>query len=334
MKNDLSLHKVLINKRVQGWVRPADWLPMPDIPAGEQKVVMLVGIHSDVPDMPQMMSANGNYTVDWGDGSAPQDVSGGSICGHLYNYAALPQNTLCSRGYKQVFITVVPSGASNLTGITLRNTHNMHFAVLDISIRGQYLTSITLQAYKYLERFRFFGPANLTSRLTFSNAPLGEVFFEDPRFTVIDYMFRSSGIKKIDINLAGKTLTNAEYMAENCYRLESVNLHGASISGSCRSAFYNCNFLGEVVGINVENATNLLSMFYSCYILRRANITGIALNISFADCLLHRPELVEIFNNLKTVSGQTITITNNPGAAALTAAERAIATDKGWTITG
>ena len=50
---------------------------------------------------------------------------------------------------------------------------------------------------------------------------------------------------------------------------------------------------------------------------------------------LGRTELVEIFNNLGTASGaQTIVITNCLGAAALTAPERAIATGKGWTITG
>jgi hypothetical protein len=50
--------------------------------------------------------------------------------------------------------------------------------------------------------------------------------------------------------------------------------------------------------------------------------------------MLSAPELVEIFNNLVTTTGQTITISGNWGASLLTPAERAIATGKGWTITG
>jgi hypothetical protein len=49
---------------------------------------------------------------------------------------------------------------------------------------------------------------------------------------------------------------------------------------------------------------------------------------------LGQAELVEIFNNLATVSGQTITISGNWGASLLTAGERAIAINKGWTIAG
>jgi hypothetical protein len=45
-------------------------------------------------------------------------------------------------------------------------------------------------------------------------------------------------------------------------------------------------------------------------------------------------ELVEIFNNLATVVGQTITISGNWGASLLTAPERAIATGKGWVLVG
>jgi hypothetical protein len=49
---------------------------------------------------------------------------------------------------------------------------------------------------------------------------------------------------------------------------------------------------------------------------------------------LGQAELVEIFTNLATVVGQTITISGNWGASLLTAPERAICTDKGWTLVG
>jgi hypothetical protein len=56
------------------------------------------------------------------------------------------------------------------------------------------------------------------------------------------------------------------------------------------------------------------------------------INISFTN--LSQAALVQVFNDLPTVTSKTINITSATGAAALTAGERAIATGKGWTITG
>ena len=49
---------------------------------------------------------------------------------------------------------------------------------------------------------------------------------------------------------------------------------------------------------------------------------------------LGQAALVQVFNDLPTIVSKTINITGCSGAAALTAPERAIATGKGWTITG
>jgi hypothetical protein len=48
---------------------------------------------------------------------------------------------------------------------------------------------------------------------------------------------------------------------------------------------------------------------------------------------MQRTELVDLFNDLATTSAKTITVTNNPGVADLTAADILIATSKGWTVT-
>ena len=49
---------------------------------------------------------------------------------------------------------------------------------------------------------------------------------------------------------------------------------------------------------------------------------------------LGQAALVQVFNDLPTITAKTINITGCSGAAALTAGERAIATGKGWTILG
>ena len=67
--------------------------------------------------------------------------------------------------------------------------------------------------------------------------------------------------------------------------------------------------------------------------IARSNVFGGRFAQSYTNMALSQAEIVNIFNNLGTASGaQAITVTSNPGYAALTAAERLIATNKGWTI--
>jgi len=60
--------------------------------------------------------------------------------------------------------------------------------------------------------------------------------------------------------------------------------------------------------------------------------TSPQIDISYTS--LGQAALVQVFNDLPTITSKTINITGASGAAALTPAERAIATGKGWTITG
>ena len=61
--------------------------------------------------------------------------------------------------------------------------------------------------------------------------------------------------------------------------------------------------------------------------------TSPQINVSYTG--LNRNALVELFNSLPTVSnGQTIDITGCTGTSSLTNDDKAIATNKGWTITG
>ncbi len=60
---------------------------------------------------------------------------------------------------------------------------------------------------------------------------------------------------------------------------------------------------------------------------------GESCNISLANCALSHTALVALFESLPTITvAKTLTITGNPGAAALTEEEKAIATGKNWTL--
>jgi hypothetical protein len=67
----------------------------------------------------------------------------------------------------------------------------------------------------------------------------------------------------------------------------------------------------------------------------RPDITGWAgETIDLSDCSLLRDGIVNFFNSLPTItSSKAITLTGNPGVADLTADDKAIATNKNWTLT-
>jgi hypothetical protein len=74
-------------------------------------------------------------------------------------------------------------------------------------------------------------------------------------------------------------------------------------------------------------------MFSGVNGIAKAPFVNIKLSFSFVNQMLSRAAIVDIFNGLASgVTSKTITVSGNPGYLSLTTAERAIATNKGWTI--
>jgi hypothetical protein len=123
-------------------------------------------------------------------------------------------------------------------------------------------------------------------------------------------------------------------MFGNCQSLKYIPAFNLSVATALYGFVTSCQSLKEIPSMNVNLCTNFSGGFDPMVSLERCQLYNIGTTISFAGSSLSQTALVEIFNNLKTVTGQTINITNNWGAALLTASERLIATNKGWTITG
>jgi hypothetical protein len=152
--NDLILHGLKVkadpriiaaNQPAAAWVRPADWLALPNVLATEQKFVAL---HAVFPHDNNLCSiiAEGAYTVDWGDGVV-ENFASGVQANHNYNYDNVALNgTLCSRGYKQAIMKVTPQAGQNLTKLTpsaqhpsLHISNRMSTGYLDVVVSGPYL---------------------------------------------------------------------------------------------------------------------------------------------------------------------------------------------------
>jgi hypothetical protein len=83
----------------------------------------------------------------------------------------------------------------------------------------------------------------------------------------------------------------------------------------------------------VSSAANIANFTLNCRSLSKGRTNGIRFAISYNGCKLSRAALVDIFEGLGTASGsQTIDVRNNFGTASLTAADKLIAENKGWTV--
>jgi len=72
-------------------------------------------------------------------------------------------------------------------------------------------------------------------------------------------------------------------------------------------------------------------MFAICSSLTRIEAKDFSFTFSVANCKLSAAALDEIYTNLPTATGQTITVSGNYGT---TGDDPTIATAKGWTVSG
>jgi hypothetical protein len=98
--------------------------------------------------------------------------------------------------------------------------------------------------------------------------------------------------------------------------------------------FSTCVALTGIPALNgngVTSSSGYSVIFSGCAALARSEVTNFKFSHSYANCKLSAAELDAIYTRLPTVTGQTITVTGNYGAAG---DNPAIATAKGWTVTG
>lgn len=115
--------------------------------------------------------------------------------------------------------------------------------------------------------------------------------------------------------------------------LTTVPLLDTSKVKNMSQMFWYCNNLQTVPAFDCTNVTNMNNMFASCSSLKSILMTniGVSLNIS-SSTLFDREDLVLILNNLKTVTTTKTLTMGATNLAKLTDEDKAIATNKGWTL--
>lgn len=104
-----------------------------------------------------------------------------------------------------------------------------------------------------------------------------------------------------------------------------------------QNMFVNCNSLNFIPAFITTAVTSDFTNFASgCNSLNRI-LMSFNQTVVLQNCQLSKDALVEVFTNLvdrTATTSATIDITGNWGASALTSADRLIATNKNWVITG
>lgn len=225
---------------VEEWVRPTDWLPMPQDNPNQIAILAAVFDHDSNYAALKISVSSGTYDVDWGDGNTSTGVTSGTTAEHMYDFddAALA-GTTTSEGYKQAIIIVTPNtGGATILTITFDVKHSRS------GLQSPYVN------------------------------PWRDVLINAPACTSLT-MGASTGyssiVQRVNISDIG-TITNASYMFNACFSLQSLSFP-PDMFDACTvasSAFQQCYSLQTLAfgGSAFANVVTADQVFYLCYALR------------------------------------------------------------------
>ena len=154
-----------------------------------------------------------------------------------------------------------------------------------------------------------------------------------PKVEDAGFMFYECSALTTAPEMNTSNVTNMQKMFYDCDRLTTVPLYDTSKVTNMQEMFYFNYDLETVPAFDCTNVTNMQYIFTNCYNLKSILMTNIGTNLDISSSTrFEREDLVTILNNLKTV---TTTKTLRMGAtnlAKLTDEDKAIATNKGWTL--
>jgi len=130
---------------------------------------------------------------------------------------------------------------------------------------------------------------------------------------------------------------------ESLISVKFVGMNAGPSDGEYYQCFNNCASLQYVEGIDFSYANDSGDYSSTFNIARNINYikfpgaatdeTGFKYSVSLRYCPLNRDAILEIFNHLVTIThSATLDLRNNSFTADLTAADKLIATNKGWTL--
>lgn len=279
---------------VEPWVRNPDWLPMPAITDGEQKYVLLSAVWEWTSNFIRLDPTGCAYTVDWGDGSAPENVANGVAAQHTLSWAGCSPSTLTSEGYRQAIIVVTPQDSRAV------------FAGLQLSTRP---ASVTLANWtSSILDVEFSAP--YASPPVFNNgwtAAQGHLLLEHVRSystmapDVNNYVFGLTAKLAEVEGYDGYRPNSLQGWHSGCTELRRLPRYDTSICSSFSTAFLGCRAITEVPRYDYRTATTITSAFQYCSAVER--IENVNASSAFS--------VASLFNNCRNLVSVAGLVTSN-----------------------
>ena len=151
--------------------------------------------------------------------------------------------------------------------------------------------------------------------------------------TNMSYMFSGCSTLTSIPNIDTRNATNMSYMFYYCSSITSIPLLNTSNATNMEGMFYDCSRITSVPALDVSNATDLSYMFGYCPNIEYIHMHGMKVSFDISYSIkFTREALVEILNNLATVTTSRTLTMGTKNFDKLTDEDKAIATGKGWTL--
>lgn len=146
-------------------------------------------------------------------------------------------------------------------------------------------------------------------------------------------MFSDSNNLKTVPELDTSNVTDMSYMFRTCRSLTTIPEFDTSRVTNMRYMFSDCSSISSIPALNASNATDMNSIFAFCSKLTSIGLYGFTCSIRIDSTALGHDALVAFLNQAGTAynSSQKITM-GSAKLALLSDEEKAIATNKGWTL--
>ena len=129
--------------------------------------------------------------------------------------------------------------------------------------------------------------------------------------------------------------TNMSYMFSGCSSLTSIPQLNTDKVENMMNMFSGCSSLTSIPQLNTDKVEASMDMFSGCSSLTTlGGFTGLKVNLDLSSCpLLTKESILNVFNKAANVTSSPKTLTlGTTNLSKLTSTEKAIATNKGWTL--
>ena len=300
----ISENKNYLRSNLTQWIRPANWLPLPSMTAGDQMFAGLLAIYpsgitagepgstgpSASSNFVAFSMAGCTYTVDWGNG-VTQSYAAGATAQYQFLYEGISASTTITgdvglSGYRQTVITAYPTVAgTTFSGMNLLGVYSQAgytFAAitsaswLDMRIAGSTInTFIFGSATRYpsiIRQFEWVGNSQITDGREMFRPAWNLKSIKGTSWTAnitnFDSMFLAcSSLQTVPLLNTANGVTFSS-MFSNCSSLQTVPLLNTANGTKFNNMFSGCNSLQTVPLLNTSKATSLASMFRTCISLQ------------------------------------------------------------------